>query len=305
MIKEIKKLEAFFKRSGDVRNLNSLYSLKSIANIESSSPTPGPITMAHDPDYTYKYVPKGEGDPAHGGGDYFEVVTDPVEDKYQRVGFKMGPDNIGYQRLIQFGRGQGMDAAKSANESRGGHTAEKEDKKGLFEKLIPGAFKGKSDSDETRQGKNISKNDAMSIIQSEFTNAGYPISIAQAAIVNAKAESNLNPSAVGDGGKSIGLFQLHESGGGRGMSREQRMDPVLNTRRIIEEMRAVWNKTSDGIESLSNAVARGASVGELAGLFSYHVERPADRVGSIYVRQSLARRLFGSEADKPTPKTRI
>jgi hypothetical protein len=260
-------------------------------DFKATTQAPGPITMPGDRHYTYEY---------DASKDVFRVVTDTKRDKYQRVGFEMGPTSIGYQRLIQRGMGQGIEKAKETYQSKGG-AVEQETRKGFFEKIMPGASKNKSNAGaQLMQRTNASQNEAISIIQSEFLNAGYPMSIAQAAVVNAKAESNLNPSAVGDGGKSIGLFQLHESGGGKGMSREQRMDPVLNTKRIIQEMRAVWNKSSDSIESLSDAVARGASVGELAGLFSYHVERPADRVGSISVRQRLARKLFGPEADKPT-----
>jgi uncharacterized protein (DUF2267 family) len=158
---------------------------------------------------------------------------------------------------------------------------------------------------------NSGKENSKQIIVEEFLSAGLPLPIAQAAITNAKAESNFNPSAVGDGGKSVGLFQLHENGAGHGMSTEERKDPRKNTRRIIEIVKQVWNnkgkhnytsgeRAGQTIESLSEAVGRGASIGELAGLFSYHVERPADLVGSIEKRRNMARQIFGADADAPT-----
>jgi soluble lytic murein transglycosylase-like protein len=41
-------------------------------------------------------------------------------------------------------------------------------------------------------------------------------------------ESNLDPWAVGDGGHSIGLMQLHDQGAGAGMSIAERNDPWTN-----------------------------------------------------------------------------
>lgn len=131
------------------------------------------------------------------------------------------------------------------------------------------------------------------LIAREFAAAGFSERMQLAAVSNAFAESALVELAIGDGGKSVGLFQLHEAGGGAGMSVEQRKNPTLNTRRIIEETRAAWNATTGGVESLATADSRGASAAELAGLFGYHVERPADRVGAISKRAELSRQLFG------------
>jgi hypothetical protein len=124
----------------------------------------------------------------------------------------------------------------------------------------------------------------VAIIDREFAAAGWKSSVIQAAIVNAYAESGLNPRAIGDGGKSVGLFQLHEKGGGAGMSTAQRQDPTLNTRRIIEEtaralsFRAIAASTDD--------------VPTLAAAFSTYVERPADKAGEEARRRDLAARIF-------------
>ena len=124
----------------------------------------------------------------------------------------------------------------------------------------------------------------VAIIDREFAAAGWKSSVIQAAIVNAYAESGLNPRAIGDGGKSVGLFQLHERGGGAGMTTAQRQDPTLNARRIIEEtarassFRAIAASTDD--------------VPTLAAAFSTYVERPADKAGEEVRRRDLAARIF-------------
>jgi hypothetical protein len=115
-----------------------------------------------------------------------------------------------------------------------------------------------------------------------------------AAIANAYAESRLDPLAVGDGGASVGLFQLHVNGGGKGMSVEQRMDPVLNAKRIIEEARATPVVKS-----------KGKTHAELAADFARYVERcaecgvkPGDSTAQLTYRADLCRRLFGALADQ-------
>lgn len=130
------------------------------------------------------------------------------------------------------------------------------------------------------------------IIVREFLAAGFSPNLALAAVVNAQAESALDNKAIGDGGASVGLFQLHERGGGRGMSVADRQDPTLNARRMVQETKAAWNATYGNYRSLSSAVAASAAVPELAGLFAVHVERPADRDGAYFARSASAKTLF-------------
>lgn len=147
------------------------------------------------------------------------------------------------------------------------------------------------------------------IIVEEFLSAGLPLGVALAAVVNADAESGLNHMAMGDNGKSVGLFQLHENGGGKGMSAADRQNPRLNTRRIISEYAAAKSRTSGvdlsqgkkvvPMESLDAAYARGATVGDLAGLFAFHVERPWDLVGEKEKRAARARSTFSAIASVP------
>ncbi len=130
------------------------------------------------------------------------------------------------------------------------------------------------------------------IIEQKFLAAGLPKSVAAAAIVNAYAESGLRPGARGDSGHSIGLFQLHDHGGGHGMSVEDRMDPSINTDTILnrEVLKGFGRK-------LRSAAAGGASIAELSGIFSRDIERPKDKEGSMAKRERIARRFFGNAAD--------
>ena len=49
-------------------------------------------------------------------------------------------------------------------------------------------------------------------IEEELSQLDIPDNLIAAAIVNAVAESHLNPEAVGDGGRAVGAFQLHKRG---------------------------------------------------------------------------------------------
>jgi hypothetical protein len=116
---------------------------------------------------------------------------------------------------------------------------------------------------------NSSQRAMAEIIEREFTAAGYDQKMVVAAILNAIAESGLNPKAAGDGGQSIGLFQLYAKGAGAGMSVADRQDPVKNTRRIIEEVRRYG-------KPLLDAIAAGKSSADITALFCIYIERPQD-----------------------------
>nr|WP_297804884.1 transglycosylase SLT domain-containing protein [Tepidiforma sp.] len=54
-------------------------------------------------------------------------------------------------------------------------------------------------------------------------------------------ESGGRPDAVGDGGHSVGLFQLHDQGYGHGMG-DLRFDPEANADRAARGLAASWRK---------------------------------------------------------------
>lgn len=145
-------------------------------------------------------------------------------------------------------------------------------------KIIEKVFK------ESLQGKGLSDEEIAKIIA--------------AAIVNSYKESRLNASnRTGDGGHSIGLFQVNDAGGAgayllKTMSREEsiiyRQNPENNCRIILErEILKGFGKTL-----LARAKA-GASVTELAAIFSRDIERPRDKLGAMQGRAKQALKMFG------------
>lgn len=137
------------------------------------------------------------------------------------------------------------------------------------------------------------------IILHEFTQAGLPLSIALAAVVNAYAESRFDhrvrwgqqPWAGED---SAGLFQLNAARGaaGEGMTLAQRQDATLNTRRIIEVV-----KGPSG-ERLRRQARAGATIARLTEIFTVDIERPANAVVEGATRAGMARRLYPGLADQ-------
>lgn len=120
-----------------------------------------------------------------------------------------------------------------------------------------------------------------------------------AAVANAYAESRLDPGAVGDGGLSVGLFQLHARGGGAGMSVSERVVPELNARRIFEIVA--------GPQGAAVRAARGeATHAELARLFAHHIERCAEcghqgGDAQLDYRADLVARLYGAATAAAVP----
>ena len=142
------------------------------------------------------------------------------------------------------------------------------------------------------------------LIIREFALVGLPTAVALAAVVNAYAESQLDPQArsgftpwtgphayVG-GEDSVGLFMLNARGAGRGMSDEARMNPTTNTRRIIQEVRVFGGP-------LNQAVKAGQPVTEIAAIFSRDIERPRDVAEEMERRRRVARQILPGIADLP------
>lgn len=96
------------------------------------------------------------------------------------------------------------------------------------------------------------------------------------ALAVAREESGLNPTAVGDAGHSVGLFQENDQGAGYGLSDAERSD--------------IWGATTRFIDRVRQAMAGGASG---AGEIAYAAQRPANRdayvaaVDSLYAQESV------------------
>lgn len=127
------------------------------------------------------------------------------------------------------------------------------------------------------------------IIIGEFRSAGLPASLAAGAIANAWHESRLNHLAHNKWGEdSAGLFQLNVRGLGHGMSLEQRLDPIQNTRKVIAEIKRL---------NLVPLVKQNPSVAFAAQLFAKEIERCAAcgyQGGSseLYKRAETANKFF-------------
>lgn len=123
-------------------------------------------------------------------------------------------------------------------------------------------------------------------VADRFSAAGYHLPMIRAALANAYAESSLNPLAIGDQGRSVGLFQLYDKGAGAGMSVELRQNAAANTDRIIQEV------NNYGKKRLLPAYASGKDAATLADLFCQDIERPADAAQKGAMRAGYARIMF-------------
>jgi hypothetical protein len=135
------------------------------------------------------------------------------------------------------------------------------------------------------------------IITSEAVAAGFHW-LAIPAVVNAYAESRLNPLASGDGGHSIGLFQLHDAGAGAGMSLAARLDPAQNAARIFIEVAGGHGVPLRAMRGQTNAV--------LTRAFAEHIERcfacnHGGGSGELDVRELLLSSLYGTAVAAQRP----
>jgi len=126
----------------------------------------------------------------------------------------------------------------------------------------------------------------MRVIEQVLQSEGFKQAGIAAAFANAWQESRFDPKAEGDSGHSIGLFQLHDEGVGKGMSVEERQDPIINTRAIAS---AAKNS------SFMQYMRETDDPQILAAAFSKYVERPRDKLGNMRDRAETVRDMLGLE----------
>ena len=102
---------------------------------------------------------------------------------------------------------------------------------------------------------------------------GVPLDIFLSLI---QAESGGNQYAVGDGGASVGLFQLHERGVGYGLTVEERYDPQKQFDLMAPRIKNAYEQ----------AIAEGLVGRDLIARVGVLAERPADQTGAAYARAS-------------------
>ena len=147
---------------------------------------------------------------------------------------------------------------------------------------------------------NAQQQEMAQLIYDKFTAAGIPEAAAYAAIVNAAAESSLDPSAQfqeASGSMAVGLFQLNDAPGamGEGLSLQDRLDPSFNIDRMIEAIQG-----PQGERFLVGAQSGVQSIDELTAIFTEDLERPANRTQKGAERAATASEWFGRGVISPT-----
>jgi hypothetical protein len=151
-----------------------------------------------------------------------------------------------------------------------------------------------------------SQREMADLIYSKFTAAGFTPEQANAAIVNALAESSLNPRAanVTSSESSYGLFQANTRGGlGTGHDPEKLKDPNYNIDLMINAAKSNLGMRFRQSRDLETAIRT----------FTEDLERPANKVEKGIERVALANRIGLSSGNLPetaspiaaAPKTNI
>jgi hypothetical protein len=104
-------------------------------------------------------------------------------------------------------------------------------------------------------------------IELHLASHGFGERLIRAAVINAYAESDLNPAAVGDRGRSVGVFQLNSRGLGHNMTKSDRMDVKIATEKIAH---AVYKD-----KTLIEMQARCESLEDMVKAFTLRIERPS------------------------------
>lgn len=84
----------------------------------------------------------------------------------------------------------------------------------------------------------------------------YKFSDPDLLVATARQESGLNPQAVGDQGKSVGVFQEHIAGRGAGLSAVQRQDVAAATARAIQEFNTIRQRNPNADRGTWAALAQ-------------------------------------------------
>jgi hypothetical protein len=121
-------------------------------------------------------------------------------------------------------------------------------------------------------------------IEEELSQLDIPDNLIAAAIVNAVAESRLNPEAVGDGGRAVGAFQLHKRGLGKNLSVDDRKNIYTNTNIV-----GIQILKSNKLFTLNE---NGAEISELSAVFAEEIMRPANIETRKEERRKIANKIF-------------
>jgi len=137
---------------------------------------------------------------------------------------------------------------------------------------------------DVTKGLTIEQYEVSETIEEELTQLEIPQNIIAAAIVNAIAESSLNPDAIGDGGKAVGAFQLHKKGLGKNLSVDDRRNIYTNTNVI-----GIQILKNDKLFALNE---NGEEIPELSAVFAEEIMKPANIEDRKEERRKIANKIF-------------
>jgi hypothetical protein len=130
-------------------------------------------------------------------------------------------------------------------------------------------------------------------IETAMRDEGFKSPMVEAALLNAYAESGFDPFAVGDKGKSKGVFQLRKGGLGGTMTDAERYNVKTSVRRVSVAIRKSTR--------LQRAIESGAETSELTELFCIEIMRPSDKFAKARKRKLLEGLVFQSSASERRP----
>jgi len=130
-------------------------------------------------------------------------------------------------------------------------------------------------------------------IETTLVANGISPRLARAATINAYAESKLNPLAVGDHGRSVGVFQLHTKGMGNKMTYEQRINIKTSAERVAKALA----KDKVILKMQDNC----ASMDQLVSAFTVRIMRPSKKKKRARERVALAHKIQDGLIDDCTP----
>jgi hypothetical protein len=119
------------------------------------------------------------------------------------------------------------------------------------------------------QQKQVAKQIIAAMNETGHTNPAFQAGV----LANVKAESDFIAAAIGDGGHSIGVFQLHtRDGAGKGYADRKDLlkDPKKNWEVLLGAER-------DKIQSIYDEATKTNDAAKVASRFCIEVERPADK----------------------------
>jgi hypothetical protein len=121
-------------------------------------------------------------------------------------------------------------------------------------------------------------------IEKNFNKLEIPKNTTAAAIVNAIAESQLQPTVIGDNGNSVGLFQLNKFGLGSNMSVEHRKSAYINS--IVVGVEILQNRR------LLKKDEDNATIPTLTAIIVEDIMRPKMIEEEKIIRTRLAKTIF-------------